>query len=82
MPLYEWGDRIFSFAHLANFWFRFLVFAHKILRSRFFGFVVLRGLRVFSNLIFGSRFLSRMPVVFYFYFSVHCIQYGFSGFAN
>ena len=42
----EGGDGIFGFVDLSKFWFGFSVFA-----LRFFGFGVLPGLQVFSNLV-------------------------------
>ena len=50
-------------------------FSH--LKLRFFGFGVLRGLRVFCNLVCGFRFFSTMRVIFRF-FSVQCV-FCFSG---
>ena len=64
---------------VSHFWFGFSDFA--LWKLRFVGFGVLGGLRVFSNLAFGFRFLSTMMAVF-LDFSVQCIQYGFSGFAE
>ena len=57
------------------------VFGFCILKLQFFGFGVLRGLRVFSNLVFGFRFLTTMiavSAVSVLDFSFQCIQYGFS----
>ena len=48
--LHEGGVEIFGFADLANF---SSVLRFPQLKLRFLGFGVLRGLRVFSNLIFG-----------------------------
>jgi len=47
---------------------------------RFFGFGVLCVLRVFSNLVFGFRFLSTIMVVLWIFLS--CSFYGFSGFVK
>ena len=48
--------------------------------SRLFGFGALCGLRVFSNLAFGFRFLSTMMAVFRIL--LPNAFYGFSGFAK
>ena len=47
---------------------------------RFVGFGVLPGLRFFSNLVFGFRFLSTMMAVFRIFLSN--VFYGFSGFGK
>ena len=54
------------------------VFQFSHLKLRFFGFGVLCGLPVFSNSVFGFRFLSAMMAVFLFFLSN--VFYGFSGF--
>ena len=70
---------------MANFWFGVSVFAHKTAEFRFshlklpfFGFGVLRGLRVFSNLVWFSVFVNKEG------FSLFLSKafYGFSGFAK
>ena len=50
---------------------QFLVrfFGFRTLKLLFFSFGVLPSLRVFSNLVFGFRFLSIMMVVFRFFLS-------------
>jgi len=58
--------------------FRFCGFGQFLVR--FFGFGVLCGLRVFSNLVFGFRFLSAMMAVFRIF--LPNTFYGFSGFAK
>ena len=57
---------IFGFGYMAKFWFGVSVFAHKTAEFRFshlklpfFGFGVLRGLRVFSNLVWFSVFVNK-----------------------
>jgi len=65
--LQEGGVEIFGFADLANFWFGF-----RNQTLRFFSFDVLCGLLVFSNSVFGFRFVSAMMAVFSD-FSVNCI---------
>jgi len=54
--------RLKGFADLANFWFGFSVLSS--MKLRVFGFGVLRGLRVFSDLVFGFRFWSTVIAVF------------------
>ena len=58
--------------------FRFCGFGQFLIR--FFGFGVSCGLRVFSNLTFGFRFLSKMMAVFRILLPNSF--YGFSGFAK
>ena len=49
--------------------FGFSVFQFSHLKMQFFGFGVLRSLRVFSNLVFGFRFLSTMIAFFWIFLS-------------
>ena len=56
------------------------VFGFRAQKLRFFGFGVSCGLRIFSNLGFGFRFLSTMMAVFRILLPNSF--YGFSGFAN
>ena len=63
-------------ADLANFWFGFRTFQ----KMRFFGFGVLFGLRVFSNLVFGFRLLSTIKAVVRIFMSD--ASYGFPVFAK
>ena len=60
------GFSVFQFSHLK--------------KMQFFCFGVLRSLRVFSNLVFGFRFLSTIMAVFRIFLSN--AFYGFSGFAK
>ena len=69
MTLDEGGVGILGLADLANVWFGFSVFA--IENCGFFGFGVFYGLRVFSNLVFGFRFSSKMLAVFRIFCSVY-----------
>ena len=61
------------------------VFRFSHLKLHFFGFGVMCGLRVFSNLVFGFRFLSTKMGVFQIFlsnaFSVLFVFFFFSGFA-
>ena len=70
----------FRFCGFGQFLVRFFGFIFA-LKNWFFGFIVLRGLRVFSNLVFSFRFLSTMMAVFRIFPAVQCI-YGFSGSAK
>jgi len=63
---------------VAKFWFGLSVF---LLKNRNFDFGVLCGFRVFSNLVFGFRFLSTMMAVYWIFFLPNAF-YGFSGFAK
>ena len=69
----------FRFCGFGQFLVRFFGF-HTLIKLRYFGFGVLHGLRVFSGLVFGFRFLSTMMAVFRI--SLSNAFYGFSGFAK
>ena len=56
------------------------VFWFSHLKTAIFGFGVLCGLWVFSNLVFGFRFLSTILAVVQIFQSIAC--YGFSGFSK
>ena len=69
---------MFEEARVSRIWPIFgSVFALKL---RFFGFGVLPGLRIFSNLVIGFRFLSTMMAVFWI-FQPNAF-YDFSGFVK
>ena len=57
------------------------VFRFSHLKMRFISFGVMHGLRVFSNLAFGFRFLPTM-IAFLDLNSVQCIQYVSFGFVT
>ena len=76
--LYRGGRWDLRFQGFGQFLVRFFGFRAK--KLRFFGFGVLCGLRVFSNLVFGFRFLSTMMAVFRIF--LPNAFYGFSGFAK
>ena len=79
---YEGGFGIFGFADLANFWFGLLVFANK--NCGFSVLVSCTVFRVFSNLIFGFRFLSTIMAVFRIFLSnaFYGVWFLVSGFAK
>ena len=77
--LYYWGGHWdFRFCGFGQFLVRFFGFPSP--KLRFFGFGIPCGLRIFSNLAFGFRFLSTMMAVFRILLPNSF--YSFSGFAK